>query len=92
MSSIGGRGSLSSAIILAMSSLDTCRVLSRHTEEGLVVTRIGVRGLRPRFGLDGMVRPEGWVSRPGNGVVGQGVGAEERDTQSGTLKLTASSS
>lgn len=43
---MGGSGSLSSAIILAMSSLDTCRILSRDTEEGRVVTRIGVLGLR----------------------------------------------
>ena len=86
MSSMGGSGSLSSAIILAMSSLDTCRILSRDTEEGRVVTRIGVLGLRLSWGLEGMVRPEGWESRPGKGVVGQGVGAEDLDT------LTASSS
>ena len=73
---MGGRGSLSSAIILAMSSLETCLVLSRITEEGRVVTRMGVLGLR--------------LSRHGNGVVGAGVGAEDRDT-SGKLKLTASS-
>lgn len=77
---------MSSAIILAMSSLDTCRILSRDTEEGRVVTRIGVLGLRLRLGLEGMVSPEAWESRPGKGVVGQGVGAEDRDT------LTASSS
>lgn len=76
ISSMGGRGSFSSAIILAMSSLETCLVLSRITEEGRVVTRIGVLGLR--------------LSRQGNGVVGAGVGAEDRDT-SGKLKLTASS-
>ena len=76
ISSMGGRGSFNSAIILAMSSLETCLVLSRITEEGRVVTRIGVLGLR--------------LSRQGNGVVGAGVGAEDRDT-SGKLKLTASS-
>ena len=76
ISSMGGSGSFNSAIILAMSSLETCLVLSRITEEGRVVTRIGVLGLR--------------LSRQGNGVVGAGVGAEDRDT-SGKLKLTASS-
>ena len=55
---MGGRGSFSSAIILAMSSLETCLVLSRMTEEGRVVTRSGVLGL---------------TSRLGKGVVGAGV-------------------
>ena len=55
ISSMGGSGSLSSAIILAMSSLLTWRDrLSRLTEDGLVVTRIGVRGLR--VGLGGTPR------------------------------------
>ena len=63
-----------------MSSLDTCLVLSRITEEGRVVTRIGVLGLTVRL----------WLSREGKGVVGAGVGAEDLDT-SGQLKLTASS-
>jgi len=89
---MGGSGSLSSAIILAMSSLDTCRILSRDTEEGLVVTRIGVLGLRLRLGLEGMARLEAGESRPGKGVVGHGVGAEDRDTESWILRLTASSS
>ena len=43
---MGGKGALSSAIILARSSFDTWRVLiwsPRQTEEGLVVTRMGVR-------------------------------------------------
>ena len=43
---MGGKGALSSAIILAKSSFDTWRVLiwsPRQTEEGLVVTRMGVR-------------------------------------------------
>ena len=71
---MGGRGSFSSAIILAMSSLETCLVLSRMTEEGRVVTRSGVLGL---------------TSRLGKGVVGAGVGAEERDTCC-SLKVTAS--
>lgn len=71
---MGGRGSFNSAIILAMSSLETCLVLSRMTEEGRVVTRSGVLGL---------------TSRLGKGVVGAGVVAEERDT-SGELKLPAS--
>ena len=92
MSSMGGSGSLSSAIILAMSSLDTCRVLSRDTEEGLVVTRIGVLGLMLRLGLEGMARLEAWESRPGKGVGGHGVGAEDRDMESWTMRLTASSS
>ena len=91
MSSMGGSGSLSSAIILAMSSLDTWRILSRDTEEGRVVTRIGVLGLRLRLGLEGGMRPEDCESRPGNGVVGQGVGAEDLDTGSRTLRLTARS-
>ena len=73
---MGGRGSFSSAIILAMSSLETCLVLSRMTEEGRVVTRSGVLGL---------------TSRLGKGVVGAGVGAEEREPGSGAAKLTASS-
>lgn len=88
---MGGSGSLSSAIILAMSSLDTWRILSRDTEEGRVVTRIGVLGLRLRLGLEGGMRPEDCESRPGNGVVGQGVGAEDLDTGSRTLRLTARS-
>ena len=73
---MGGRGSFNSAIILAMSSLETCLVLSRMTEEGRVVTRSGVLGL---------------TSRLGKGVVGAGVGAEEREPGSGAAKLTASS-
>ena len=41
---MGGRGAFSSAIILARSSLETWRVRwSRETEDGRVVTRIGVR-------------------------------------------------
>lgn len=41
---MGGRGALSSAIIRAMSSLDTWRVRFSMTDEGRVVTRIGVLG------------------------------------------------
>ena len=80
ISCIGGKGALSSAIILTISSLDTCLCLSRMTEEGLVVTRMGVLG---RVGLLGMLRmlAMGW-SWPGNGVVGAGVGFWERDTAS----------
>ena len=59
-----------------MSSLETCLVRSRITEDGRVVTRMGVLGLTE-------------TSRLGKGVVGAGVGAEERDT-SGKLKLAAS--
>ena len=88
MSCIGGRGSFNSAIIFAISSLDTWRVLSRMTEDGRVVTRMGVLGLK--VGLGGTVRLH-WWSRPGKGVVGAGGGAEDRET-SGMLKLTASSS
>ena len=88
MSNIGGKGSFNSAIIFAISSLDTWRVLSIRTEDGRVVTRMGVLGLR--VGLGGTVRLL-WWSRPGKGVVGAGVGAEERET-SGMLKLTASRS
>ena len=78
---MGGSGALSSAIILARSSLETCLVLSwRHTEEGRVVTRMGVRG-----------RVLARRSRLGKGVVGAGVGAEEREPGSGAAKLTASS-
>ena len=78
---MGGSGALSSAIILARSSLETCLVLSwRHTEEGRVVTRMGVRG-----------RVLARSSRLGKGVVGAGVGAEDREPGSGAAKLTASS-
>jgi len=44
MGTMGGRGAFSSAIILAMSSLDTWRVRFSRTEDGRVVTRIGVLG------------------------------------------------
>ena len=65
---MGGRGAFSSAIILARSSLETWRVRwSRETEDGRVVTRIGVRllgvGLGPTFlggaRLDVVVSTEG---------------------------------
>lgn len=72
---IGGRGALSSAIIRAMSSLDTWR--SRRccvTEEGRVVTRIGVLGLDK---VDTGLRWEGMLSMEGKGVVGRGVAAVE---------------
>lgn len=87
---MGGSGELSSAIILAMSSFETCRVLSRFTDEGLVVTRIGVLGLIEGIGLGGICKVV-WLSRYGNGVVGAGVALDDRDT-SGKLKLTAISS
>jgi len=87
---MGGRGALSSAIILAMSSFETWRVLSRLTDEGLVVTRIGVLGLIEGVGLGGIINIE-WLSKDGNGVVGAGVALQDRDT-SGKLKLTAISS
>ena len=60
---MGGRGAFSSAIILARSSLETCRVRwSRQTEDGRVVTRIGVRLLGVGLGgtrLDVLVSTEG---------------------------------
>jgi len=87
---MGGRGALSSAIILAMSSFETWRVLSRITDDGLVVTRIGVLGLMEGVGLGGIIKVV-WLSKDGNGVVGAGVALQDRDV-SGKLKLTAISS
>lgn len=81
---------MSSAIILAMSSFETWRCRSRVTDEGLVVTRMGVLGLMEGMGLGGICKVV-WVSKEGNGVVGAGVALEDRDT-SGKLRLTAISS
>ena len=50
ISCIGGKGAFNSAIILAISSLETCRLLSKVTEDGRVVTRIGVLGLKVGLG------------------------------------------
>lgn len=50
MSCIGGKGAFNSAIIFAKSSLETCLVLSKDTEDGRVVTRIGVLGLKVGLG------------------------------------------
>ena len=72
---MGGKGALSSAIILARSSFDTWRVLiwsPRQTEEGLVVTRMGVR--LPIVGLGatllGGARIGGNDTLPADGAIG----------------------
>lgn len=88
---MGGKGAFSSAIMRARSSLDTWRPRwsMTVTEEGLVVTRMGVRGPREGVGLGGIMRMESgcavrccavqWrESRGGKGFVGQGVEAVER--------------
>ena len=74
---------MSSAIIRARSSLDTWRVReSSVVEEGLVVTRIGVRAPMEGVGEGGMMRILSAccevVSTGGKGWVGAGVFANDR--------------
>jgi len=78
---MGGRGAFSSAIILARSSLETWRVRwSRETEDGRVVTRIGVRLLGVGLGATflGGARLDVVVSTEGTDVLPAGLLSVER--------------